>query len=156
MKPPITGGSSPGTTTTHQPRETSGASPHKKNNTKALTSPSHDHSRTPSTYATSDCSETPRNTIVYGPITITASVTVTNTSVARVEFYIDGKLKKSDDTAPYTYRWAPLRSFKHTIMVKAYDADQGISPSIKSRSSNGDFTQSSSSAEHTSCQKLMK
>jgi hypothetical protein len=64
-----------------------------------------------------------RNTIVYGPITIKASVTVTNTSVDRVEFYIDGKLKKSDDTAPYTYRWAPLRSFKHIITVKAYDSN---------------------------------
>ncbi|HWR27282.1 MAG TPA: DUF2341 domain-containing protein, partial [Candidatus Thermoplasmatota archaeon] len=65
-----------------------------------------------------------RSTTVYGPITITASVTVTNTTVARVEFYVDGKLKRTDDTAPYTYRWAPLRSFKHTIKVIAYDADQ--------------------------------
>lgn len=68
----------------------------------------------------------PRTTYIYGPITIKATVTVTNTSVDRVEFYIDGKLKKSDDTAPYTYRWAPLRSFKHTIMVKAYDIDQEV------------------------------
>jgi hypothetical protein len=65
----------------------------------------------------------PGNTIIYGPITIKASVTVTNTSVDRVDFYIDEKLKKSDDTAPYTYRWAPLRSFKHTITVKAYDTN---------------------------------
>lgn len=63
-----------------------------------------------------------RNTIVYGPIIIKAEATAVNTSVTKVEFYIDGKLKKSDDTAPYTYRWAPLRSFKHTIQVKAYAA----------------------------------
>jgi len=67
----------------------------------------------------------PRNTIVYGPITITASATAINTSVERVDFYIDGKLKKSDDTEPYSYRWSQLRCFKHTIMVKAYsDNDQ--------------------------------
>jgi len=66
----------------------------------------------------------PRTTFIYGPITITASVTVTNTSVDRVEFYIDGKLRKSDDSAPYTYRWAPLRSFKHQLMVKAVSTDE--------------------------------
>ncbi len=67
-----------------------------------------------------------RNTIVYGPIIIRAEAIATNTSVTKVEFYIDNKLKKSDDTAPYTYRWAPLRSFKHTIQVKAYAASGQI------------------------------
>jgi hypothetical protein len=43
-----------------------------------------------------------------------------------VEFYIDSKLKKSDDSAPYTYRWAPLRSFKHNITVKAYDTKGNV------------------------------
>lgn len=62
----------------------------------------------------------PRQTIVYGPITITAEVT-SDASVDRVEFYIDGKLTVSDDAAPYSYRWASLRCFKHDIMVKAYD-----------------------------------
>jgi hypothetical protein len=68
----------------------------------------------------------PGNTIIYGPITIKASVTVTNTSIDHVEFYIDSKLKKSDDSAPYTYRWAPLRSFKHNIAVKAYDTKGNV------------------------------
>jgi hypothetical protein len=63
----------------------------------------------------------PRTTFIYGPITIAAKVTTNNNSVDRVEFYIDGKLKKTDDTAPYNYRWSPLRSFRHTITVKAYD-----------------------------------
>lgn len=67
-----------------------------------------------------------QKTFVYGPITIKASVTVTNTSVDRVEFLIDGKLKKNDDTAPYSYRWSQLRSFKHTITVKAYSTDGKI------------------------------
>jgi hypothetical protein len=62
----------------------------------------------------------PRNTIVYGPITIKAKV-VADTEVDRVEFYIDGKIRKTDTRAPYTYRWAPLKSFKHTITVIAYD-----------------------------------
>lgn len=70
----------------------------------------------------------PSTTIVYGPLTITADVTVSNTSVDRVEFYVDGKLKRVDDAAPYSYRWAPLRCFKHDLMVKAY-ATNGMTAS---------------------------
>ena len=62
----------------------------------------------------------PRTTVVYGPITIKAKVTA-DVKVKRVEFYIDGKLKKIDIMPPYTYHWAPLRSFKHVIKVQAYD-----------------------------------
>jgi hypothetical protein len=63
-----------------------------------------------------------RNTVVYGPITIKAQVTA-DSEIDRVEFYIDGKIKKIDTRAPYTYRWAPLRCFKHVITVTAYDVD---------------------------------
>lgn len=64
-----------------------------------------------------------KTAFIYGPTTITASATANNTDVAHVDFYIDGKLKKTDDTAPYSYRWSQLRSFKHTITVKAYSTD---------------------------------
>ena len=67
----------------------------------------------------------PGATIVYGPMTITAEVTA-DSEVARVEFFIDGKLKKTDLIPPYTYRWAPLLCFKHVITVKAYDAESHI------------------------------
>jgi hypothetical protein len=65
------------------------------------------------------------NTIIYGPITITAEVT-SGTGVKRVEFYIDGNLKENVTTAPYTYLWRPLIQFnglslKHTIKVIVYD-----------------------------------
>lgn len=63
-----------------------------------------------------------RTTVVYGPITIKAEVT-SDSEVDRVEFFVDGKLKKIDTREPYTYRWAPLRCFKHTITVIAYDVD---------------------------------
>ena len=66
------------------------------------------------------------NTIIYGPITITANVT-SEITITRVEFYIDGKLKDTDTTAPYTYLWKPIIQFhgfslKHTIKVIAYDS----------------------------------
>jgi hypothetical protein len=60
---------------------------------------------------------------VYGPITITAEVT-SDSEVKRVEFYVDGRLKKIDFFPPYTYRWAPLWCFNHEIMVKAYDINE--------------------------------
>jgi hypothetical protein len=67
-----------------------------------------------------------RDTIVYGPITITANVT-SELPVARVEFYIDEKLKNTDTTPPYSYKWKPIIQFrglslKHTIKVIAYDS----------------------------------
>ena len=68
-----------------------------------------------------------RNTIIYGPITITANVS-SETDVAKVEFYVDGKLKETVTAAaaPYTYLWQPFIQFnglslKHTIKVIAYD-----------------------------------
>ena len=65
------------------------------------------------------------DTIIYGPITIIANVT-SEISIARVEFYIDGRLKDNITTAPYTYLWNPIIQFhgfslKHTIKVIAYD-----------------------------------
>jgi hypothetical protein len=66
-----------------------------------------------------------RNTIIYGKITITANVS-SETDVAKVEFYVDGKLKETVTVAPYTYVWQPFIQFnglslKHTIKVIAYD-----------------------------------
>jgi len=66
-----------------------------------------------------------RNTIIYGPITITANVS-SETDIAKVEFYVDGKLKETVTAAPYTCLWQPFIQFnglslKHTIKVIAYD-----------------------------------
>jgi hypothetical protein len=65
------------------------------------------------------------NTIIYGPITITANVT-SNQPVEKVEFYIDGTLKATVTSEPYTYLWRPIIQFngaslKHSIKVIAYD-----------------------------------
>jgi hypothetical protein len=68
------------------------------------------------------------HTIIYGPITITANVT-SEMSIARVEFYIDGRLKATDTAAPYIYVWNSTVSFtglslNHTINVIAYDSEE--------------------------------
>jgi hypothetical protein len=66
------------------------------------------------------------DTIIYGPITIIANVT-SEISITKVEFYIDGRLKDTVTTVPYTYLWKPIIQFhgfslKHTIKVIAYDS----------------------------------
>jgi len=65
------------------------------------------------------------NTVVYGPITITANASASS-GISKVEFYIDGKLKSTDTSGPYEFPWRPLIQFnglslKHTIEVIAYD-----------------------------------
>jgi hypothetical protein len=67
----------------------------------------------------------PIDTIIYGPITITAEASA-GSGIARVEFYIDGVKKATVTAPPYQYFWQPLIQFnglslKHNIKVIAYD-----------------------------------
>jgi len=59
---------------------------------------------------------------VKGSVTISVSASDTS-GVQRIEFYIDGKLKATDYTAPYTYQWnsKSVKAGTHTILVIAYD-----------------------------------
>ena len=66
-------------------------------------------------------------TIIYGSINITADATA-DAGIARVDFYIDGKIKGNDTTAPYYYVWKPFLqinglSLRHTIKVVAVDTN---------------------------------
>jgi len=68
-----------------------------------------------------------RNTIVYGPITITADV-VSDISIDRVEFYADGTLLGTVNETPYEWYWKPIIQFNgmsltRTIKVVVYDVD---------------------------------
>jgi hypothetical protein len=62
---------------------------------------------------------------VTGTTTITASASdnTGGAGVAKVEFYIDGSLKSTDTTAPYSYAWDSTTSTagSHTLSAKAYD-----------------------------------
>ena len=58
--------------------------------------------------------------------TITVQVDASdNVGVERVEFYIDGDLAYTDDTAPYEYEWdtTSVADGSHTIRAVAYDAE---------------------------------
>lgn len=61
---------------------------------------------------------------IIGGITIKANATDEDSDIERVEFFINGKLKQTDTTEPYTYfwRWDRLRIFHIFIIeIKAYD-----------------------------------
>ena len=70
-----------------------------------------------------------KNTILIGRTTIFANAE-DDSRIEKVEFYIDGILKKTDTEEPYEYSFRKIKLLKriflrfHTITVKAYD-DEG-------------------------------
>ena len=68
-----------------------------------------------------------------------------NVGVAKVEFYIDGSLRASDTTSPYSYSWNTTTSSNgsHTVMARAYDAANN------SRSASRTVTVSNSTSDTT-------
>ena len=62
------------------------------------------------------------NSTVLGTVNVTASASDDN-GISKVEFYIDGSLKYTDNSSPYNYSWdttAESEGF-HTVKVIAYD-----------------------------------
>ena len=59
---------------------------------------------------------------VNGPVTVTATAT-DDTSVVKVEFYIDGSLRFGDSTAPYAYDWNALLETVGSHAIKAVATD---------------------------------
>jgi len=59
---------------------------------------------------------------VSGTVTIQAQASDAN-GVIRVEFFVDGVLKGSDTTSPYTFSWDTTAAANgtHTLVTKAYD-----------------------------------
>ncbi len=77
---------------------------------------------------------------VSGTTTISASAS-DNVGVSKVEFYIDGSLKGTDTSSPYSYSWSTTSysDGSHSIYAKAYDAanNVGTSTTITVTVSNG-------------------
>jgi hypothetical protein len=67
------------------------------------------------------------NATVLGNVTVAASAS-DNVGVKKVEFYVNGVLKATKTTAPYTFKWN-TRSFAkgtYTLTAKAYDAANNV------------------------------
>lgn len=69
------------------------------------------------------------NATVSGNVNITASAS-DNVGISKVEFYVEGQLKGTDMTAPYSYTWntasLPANS-QQTLTAKAYDTSNNSS-----------------------------
>ena len=59
-------------------------------------------------------------TITIGKITLTADVRC-GLPIQKVEFYIDGNLKFSDENLPYEWLWNEMTYGLHTVTMVAYD-----------------------------------
>jgi len=63
-----------------------------------------------------------------GTVNITTAATDASSSVTKVELYIDGGLKTTLTTSPYTYAWntSGVAFGSHTIQAKAYDTFNNV------------------------------
>ena len=100
---------------------------------------------TPDTTAPATSITAPANgATVSGTTTVSASAS-DNVGVTRVEFYLDGVLKSTDTTSPYSWSWDTTASANgsHTLVSKAYDAagNVGTSATITVTVSNSTASQ---------------
>jgi len=77
---------------------------------------------------------------VSGTTSVTASAS-DNVGVTKVEFYLDGVLKSTDTTSPYSWSWdtTTATNGSHSLTTKAYDAalNVGTSAAVGVTVSNG-------------------
>ena len=91
---------------------------------------------------------------VSGTVSFTASAS-DDTGVSKVEFYVDGSLKSTDTSSPYSYSWntSGAGNGSHTLMVKAYDAANNTandSESVSVNNANGLYCGTDTNAHHES------
>jgi hypothetical protein len=67
---------------------------------------------------------------VAGTVAINATAS-DNVGVTKVEFYVDGALKSTDTTSPYSYSWdsTAVANGSHSLTAKAYDAALNVGTS---------------------------
>ncbi len=58
-------------------------------------------------------------TVVVGPI----SVRIDDDRFQKAEFYVDGALKETATSFPYTWQWQEKAFFKHTLETKVFDSE---------------------------------
>jgi hypothetical protein len=67
---------------------------------------------------------------VSGTVSVTASAS-DNVGVTKVEFYLDGALRTTDTTSPYSWSWdtTAFANSSHSLVTKAYDAAGNVGTS---------------------------
>jgi len=80
------------------------------------------------------------NATVSGTVNVAATAT-SNVRISKVEFYVNGSLKRTDTRAPYTYSWntTTIANGLYSLTAKAYDTagKTGQSPAVAVTVSNG-------------------
>ena len=80
------------------------------------------------------------NATVSGTVNVAATAT-SSTRISKVEFYVNGSLKRTDTRAPYTYTWytTTIANGVYSLTAKAYDAagKVGQSAAVAVTVSNG-------------------
>jgi subtilisin family serine protease len=68
---------------------------------------------------------------LQGSVTVSANASDNAGIVSLVEFFVDGMLKASDTTAPYSFSWDTLTASDgpHTLTAKAYDPSNNVGTS---------------------------
>jgi len=65
-------------------------------------------------------------TFILGKYTVEAQMNGNYTSVEKIEFYVDGKLRGTDTQAPFTWNWTTPSLKRHTLAVIGYyTTDEG-------------------------------
>ena len=59
--------------------------------------------------------------LCFGKMTIETTVTCNDCGIEKVEFYVDGSLRSTDDSEPYLWTWDTFAFLRHTVDVVAYD-----------------------------------
>jgi hypothetical protein len=67
---------------------------------------------------------------VSGTVSVTANAS-DNVGVTKVEFYLDGALRSTDTTSPYSWSWdtTQFANSSHSLVTKAYDAAGNVGTS---------------------------
>jgi len=62
------------------------------------------------------------NDVVFGEVKFAATASDAS-GISKVDFYVDGVLKNSDNTSPYAYNWdsTTVSNGAHTVSARAYD-----------------------------------
>ena len=80
------------------------------------------------------------NATVSGTVNVAATAT-SSTRISKVEFYVNGSLKRTDTRSPYTYTWytTTIANGVYSLTAKAYDAagKVGQSAAVNVSVSNG-------------------
>ncbi len=86
---------------------------------------------TPDTTAPTTAITAPANGATVGGTTTVSASASDNVGVTQVEFYVDGVLKSTDTTSPYSYAWdtTAYAAGSHSLYTKAYDAANNVGTS---------------------------